>query len=200
MEKITKHAIVFACLSLFFGCRSSPSESIDHADKNLLATAKYNFSHDANLLWVRAHAAQASAQEAQEAIGNLKGLLKSTGDSVSAQVAPLVQDAKSASDALTALVYAKVNLAQNLHVLNDLKRQFAARLGVNIVASDGNNLLSGDSTANLAVQQTYADVAIVKEMEYGNQIDALSYSALARHLERPKPPPIPGIIRRIFGR
>jgi hypothetical protein len=204
MTKITQRALFFAVLIFTFSCHSGPNESISHADANRLLTGKYDFSHDPDLISVRVHAEEAQVQETRQAASNLLRLLNLIGDTATAALNSNSPYQESASDAnaLTKLVHAKVALAYSLHALNQLKKRFASDLGVGIVGDYTNNLLSYDSTANIAIQQTYADIAIVKELQFGNAIDGLTTPALAHRLQRPRipPPPIPKILRRLFGR
>jgi hypothetical protein len=200
MKKITQHAVLFAALSLFCCCHSRPR--IDQADKSRLITPKYDFSLDPDLASVSAHEEEAKAQETQEEISNFKRLLELIDDTVnSATNNSPYPNAKNGADPNSRMLFAKMTLARDLHALNQLKRQFANDLGVKIVSGD--KVLSFDSTANSALQLTYADAAIVKEQEFGNQIDGRYFQALARRLQKPKLPPLPHLpkfIRRLFRR
>jgi len=202
--KITTHALFIIILSLVCGCKSKSGASMEHADKSRLETNKHDFSHDADLVSVNAQTEEAQVKETQGAAVNWKHLLNLMGDSAFDTTGDsLYQDPRNNGDPAVRLVSAKIALARNLHLINQLKRRFASDLGVKIVGDYGNNPLSGDSTTSAPYLEAYADVAIVKELEYSNQIDGLYASILAHRVQQPKlpkPPPVPRFLRKIFGR
>jgi hypothetical protein len=196
--KITRHALFFAALCLICSCGSN--ESVKSADKSRLETSKYDFSHDPDLKTVNAHIAEAQVKETQKAVLNLKHMLNLMGDHAYDTTGDsLYKGPRYDLSPAARLVSAKVALALNLHLLNQLKRRFASNLGLNIVGNYGNPL-SIDSTTAIPLQEAYAAVAIVQELEYSNQIDSLYATTLVRRIQQPKLPPVPKIIRKLFGR
>jgi len=199
--KKTLHALMLATLCLICSCGSK--DSLKSADKSRLETAKYDFSHNPDVKSANADIEEAQVKETQVAVVYWKHLLNqmhdntydTTGDS-------LYQAPNRKLSPEVRLVSAKVALARNLHLLNQLKQRFANDIGVKIVGNYGNPF-SVDSSAAIPLQDAYAGAAIVKELENSNQIDVLYAGRLVQLLQQPKLPPapkLPKIIRKIFGR
>ena len=196
--KITTHALFFAVLSLICSCGSK--DSMKNADKSRLATGKYDFSHDADLASVNAHTEEAQVQETQKAALHWKQLLNLMGDhSCDTTGDSLYQDARHNLSPALRLVSAKVTLARYLHLINQLKLRFASDRGLKIVDDDGGPI-SIDSSASAASQEAYADLAILKETVLANKIDQFYTGILTHSWQQPKLPPVPPLIRKLFGR
>jgi hypothetical protein len=200
--KITPRALFIAAFCLLCSCKSKTS--MESADKSQLATSKHDFSNDPDLASVNAHTEEAQVKETQGAVLHWKHLLKLMGDNAFDTIGDsLYQDARHNTDPAVRLVSAKVALARNLRLINQLKMRFSSDIGLTIIGDYGANPLSNDSTAPALLREAYADVAIVKELQFSNEIDSMYAPVLARRIQQPKLPklpPVPGIFRKLFGK